>query len=183
MAHPYSNLNDEALFELYRQGELGAFDLYYERTSPKIWGYIRKHTNSNALAEDIYQEAWAKVHRSREQYDSKYPINPWVFTIVRSVLYDAFRSLKRKDSNEILLEPESMNHAVEQASVHTDIRQPTQDLEHLLGQLAPGQKELLELRYLKEWSFEEIAKSLVLNEVNIRQKISRILKQTRRRLE
>ena len=179
MKFHYRNLGDEALFDLYCKGEVAAFDVYYERVSPKIWGYIKKRIQSDSLAEDIYQDTWSKIHRSREQYDQKFPINPWVFTIVRTVLYDGLRSIQR--NKEVLPEEATMNQIIDQASIEKDSWQVSPDLDLKLAGLTPEQKNMIELRYLKDWSFDEIAISLDLNEDNVRQKISRIIKKIRRR--
>ena len=49
----------------------------------------------------------------------------------------------------------------------------------LTDQLDESQKKLLELRYLEEWSFEEMAKEFKVNAATIRKRISRLLKQLR----
>ena len=46
----------------------------------------------------------------------------------------------------------------------------------LLDDLNLQQKQVLELRYLKDWSFEQIAQNLNTSESNIRQIVSRSLK-------
>lgn len=175
----YSKLSDGALFDLYCKGDLAAFDCYYEKMSPKIWGFVKKRIQSTAHAEDIYQEVWLKIHRSREQYDPKYPVNPWVFTIVRSVLYDGLRVVQR--NKEHLVEEEVMDQKIAQASMENDKKSSAPDWDHGLGNLTAEQKNMIELRYLKDWSFGEIAKSLGLSEDNTRQKISRIVKKLRGR--
>ncbi len=180
MASQYENLENEALFELYRKGDLAAFDHFYERMSPKIWGFIKKKIESTAHAEDIYQEVWSKVHRSKEQYDSKFPLNPWVFTIARSVLFDQLRHVQR--NREALLDEENMDQKISEASLKAEASELTFDWESKLASLTPEQREIIQLRYLKDWSFAEIAKSLGLNEDNVRQKISRIVKRIRGRL-
>lgn len=181
MTVDYSVLTNEALFDLYCKGDLAAFDGYYARVSPKMWGFIKRRVPTVAQAEDIYQEVWIKVHRSRDQYDPKYPINPWVFTIARSVLYDGLRLVQR--TKEQSVEDSVLEQKLNQASVDSAGETTTMpDWDQQFVDLSPDQKNMIELRYLKEWSFDEIAKSLGLNEDNVRQKISRIVRKLRRRV-
>ncbi len=179
MRKDFQHLTDEALFQLYRKGEVAAFDLFYERLSPRIWGFLRKRTVSQALAEDLYQEVWSKIHRSKEQYDHKFPVAPWIFTIARSVLYDGLRGIQR--NNEVAVGEESLSRASDLTSFEESTKLDSPDLEVALAALSPEQKEIIKLRYQKEWSFGEIASSLGLSEDSVRKRISRILKELRGR--
>ena len=185
----YKTLSDESLFELYREGETAAFDLYYERVSPRIFGFIKRRVESKALAEEIFQEVWMKIHRARDQYDSKFPLNPWIFTVVRSVLFDGLRSMSRK--KELFLEVKELGQKIDEKSMETSIQAGVEEnakvffealQNEMSEELTLEQKKLIDLRYLSDWSFDEIARSLGLSEENVRQKISRSLRKLRRRL-
>jgi len=182
-------LNDDQLFALYVQGDLLAFDLFYKKMSPKIWGFIKRRIVSVAIAEDVYQEVWSKIHRSREQYDAKHPVMPWVFTIARSVLYDSFRAVERNHEN--LVGDKVMSRAIDQSSMAQAQMNVSQDqsdqkrndkIAKSLSALTADQKQLVDLRYRQELGFDEIAVSLGLSEANVRQKISRLFKVLRRRM-
>ena len=183
------DLDENQLFALYAEGHVQAFDLFYKKMSSKIWSFIKRRIVSTAKAEDIYQEVWSKIHRSREQYDAKFPVMPWIFTIARSVLYDNLRSVERNP--ETLIGDEALGRAVDHSSmvhdqeVKADQKQNEkldESLKDRLLVLTEDQKQLVDLRYQQDLGFDEIADQLGLSEANVRQKISRLFKVLRRRI-
>ena len=148
----------------YQLGEAEAFEELYSRHSPKVLGYLRKKVQSEALARDIFQATFFKLHKSRSRYNAAFPFAPWLFTICRSELLDALK--KPHMSREALVaevpDAESLP-AEEQPAIS------------LMG-LPASQREAVEMRYQKEYSFEEIASALNTSPSNARQLISRALR-------
>jgi RNA polymerase sigma factor (sigma-70 family) len=89
--------------------------------------------------------------------------------VARSVLIDAQRKSSRMKED---LNPDLVERAA--APQETEIR-PLPET----GSLPSHQKEALELRYLKGLSFEEIAGRLETSPANVRQLVSRAVRQLR----
>jgi RNA polymerase sigma-70 factor (ECF subfamily) len=174
---PETDAEINELFVKYTKSDSEAFSRLYDLSSPKVWGFIVKRVPNRALAEEIFQEAWAKIHRTKESYDPKFPALPWIFTVTRSVWIDALR--RQRNRPETPVESETLEREAAQggASVTSLGEAPTWD--EIAPMLPAQERELLEDRYLKEWSFEEIGKKLNLSEAGVRQRISRILRKIR----
>lgn len=148
----------------YQLGEADAFAELYSRHSAKVLGYLRKKVRSEALAGDIFQAAFLKLHKSRSRYNASFPFVPWLFTICRSELLDAIK--KPHVSREELVE--------EVPDLLAPVQQEQPEIS--LRSLPASQREAVELRYQKDFSFEEIATALDTSPANARQLISRALR-------
>src|SRR2546423_9386016 len=80
----------------YQAGNEAAFRELFERHSGSVYGFLIRRLGDRALAEDLYQEAFLRLHRARAAYDSRRPFRAWLFSIVHNLLTDAFRNRGRK---------------------------------------------------------------------------------------
>jgi RNA polymerase sigma-70 factor (ECF subfamily) len=110
------------------------------------------------------------MHERKLTYDRKYPFTAWLFTMVKTTMIDDFR--KTRTRSKVLKQTENT-----EVGDHEEYA-PVPEMS-LTDQLDESQKKLLELRYLEEWSFEEMAKEFKVNTATIRKRISRLLKQLR----
>jgi RNA polymerase sigma-70 factor (ECF subfamily) len=148
----------------YRNGDAMAFEILYRRYAPQVIGYLTKKCRSEKLAQDLAQEVFMKLHRSKHQYLQALPFAPWLFSITRSVFLDS----AKKRSLEDTIGPEKfdqMSSPEEKDSEKMD-----------LGSLPEFQKQAVAMRIYDEATFEEIAVKLSTSPENARQLFSRGLK-------
>lgn len=151
---------------LYQNGAEKAFQILYQRFSKKIYGYIRKKVQINT--DDIFQEVFIKIHKSKHLYNKTLPVAPWFFTIAKNVITDEIR--KTKDSkNRADIDLESL---VTQDKVESNFSQ----FNPALAQLNEQQRAAIEMRYIDEKTFDEIASHLKTSPLNARKLISRGIK-------
>lgn len=151
----------------YQLGEAEAFEELYSRHAPKVLGYLRKKVRNEALASDISQSTFLKLHRNRRRYDAAYPFVPWLFTICRSELLD---TLKKPHFSHETLSSEPPETACEEAAFTGGVS---------LVQLPENQRKAMEMRFKNDFSFEEIAAILETSPANARQLISRAIRSLR----
>ena len=166
--NPYSHLSDEELMKLYQKGENMAFEVIYNRNKGRIYSYLNKRMSDASAIDEVFQNILLKFHNSRMNYDSKYPLGKWIFTISRSELLD-FRK-KRKFVYEDLKD-EHLVSEVQDASENVDLND--------VKNLSENEKSAISLRYYSEKDFLEISKLLDVSESNVRKLISRGLKKVR----
>ena len=168
-----NNESDEELMVAYQGGSEDAFKALYSRHSGKIYGYLRQRTSSEAEAADLLQDVFIKIHRSKHLYNQTLPLLPWIFSVTHSVLIDQKRKVERKkevfgvDFDQIPVK-ESLHH--ESIALVTP----------LMKDLPENQQVALQMRYLDEKTFEEIAERLRTSPLNVRQIISRGVKNIKR---
>ena len=69
--------------ERYADGDADAFDEVWRTLAPVVRACQRRWIGDTALAEDLVQETFLRVHHARARYRSGAPVGPWVLTIAR----------------------------------------------------------------------------------------------------
>ncbi|MCM2323359.1 MAG: sigma-70 family RNA polymerase sigma factor [Oligoflexia bacterium] len=165
---------DEEIMLAYQKGEPSAFEELYRRYSGRVYGYLRNRLADRGALDDVFQAVFLKLHQSRAQYDPAFPFAPWLFTICRTVLTDSLRKTQGGE-HPALAQDAALMDAPAPALVAVEAPGLPE-----LGGLAPQQREALELRYLKDASFEEIARKLGTSSANVRQLVSRAVRKLRK---
>lgn len=88
--------SDEILMAAYQAGSHAAFEALFERHGGSVYGFLARRLPDRALAEDLYQEAFLRLHRARHSYDDRRPFRAWLFAIVHNLLNDALRDHARR---------------------------------------------------------------------------------------
>ena len=153
-------MTDETLMHQYAAGSEEAFMKLYESYSPMVYGYARKRLQASEV-DDFYQQVWRQLHEKRGVYKGQ-PFAPWFFVMIRNLLTDEYRVLRRKKVEMPVVE--------------------NIDLGPVLEDLEPKNRELVEKYYLDEMSYAELSKDQGMSEVGLRQKISRTLRKLRQGL-
>ena len=159
---------DEELMKLYQNGTESAFQILYERHSKRIFGFIRSKFASEQRAQEVFQEVFMKIHKSKKLYNETLPVLPWIFTITRTTVIDELRKSRNLKIEDIDLDE------IPAESVTLIQDRPT--LSNYLVHLPEGQREAVRLRYFEEKTFDEIAEQLSTSSMNVRQLVSRGLK-------
>lgn len=158
--------NDLLLVEQAKQGDEKAFAGLMNRYRDSIYYLLLKMVNNASDAEDLTIEAFGKAFRNLESYTPKYAFSTWLFKIATNNCVDFIRKKQLSPSPLDLLQ-ESLDTAT--VNIQSDLPDPeeslinsqkTTDLKEIINQLKPRYKNLIELRYYKEYSYEEISSEL-----------------------
>jgi RNA polymerase sigma-70 factor (ECF subfamily) len=79
----------------YCDGDASAFRALYALVSPRLLGYLMKMARSRAVAEDLLQQTFMKVHRARAAYVRGADPVPWIYSIAHRTFLDEARRQKR----------------------------------------------------------------------------------------
>src|SRR5512147_3304870 len=83
------------LMQRYCDGDAGAFRELYAHVAPRLLGYLVKMTRERALADDLLQQTFMKVHRARAAYVRGADPLPWIYSIAHRTFIDETRKTKR----------------------------------------------------------------------------------------
>ena len=95
--------DDETLRTLmtaYQRGDLDAFDRLYAALERELRGFLRVRCHDAQRVDDLLQETFLQIHRSRRSYLPGLPVRPWVYAIARRVFLMHVRTVKRRESRE-----------------------------------------------------------------------------------
>jgi RNA polymerase sigma factor (sigma-70 family) len=135
----------EALVKLIREIESQVYRTAY---------YLLRH-EQDAL--DVAQEALIKIYTKIDTYEEKAQFNTWVQRIVTNLCMDKFRRSKATisiDEHQLTFHAEN---DVEQSAVSAAV---AQDVRRAIQQLPDHYRTVVILRYLQDFSYEEIAACL-----------------------
>jgi DNA-directed RNA polymerase specialized sigma24 family protein len=78
----------------YCDGELGAFLRLYESTAPRILTYLATLTADAALARELLQETFLRLHANRARYVRGANPVPWISTLAHACFLQRQKSLR-----------------------------------------------------------------------------------------
>jgi RNA polymerase sigma-70 factor (ECF subfamily) len=175
-----SEFSDKAKkdYELVKQAQKGsqaAFTELMNRYHDAIFYMIYKMINDKSDAEDLTIEAFGKAFRKIEQYSPDFAFSTWLFRIASNNCIDFLRKKKSRQINIDTSHSEaegqlgSTIYDESTISIKSPILDPEESLikeqkniqlRSLVDSLKPRYKRLVELRYFKEYSYEEISQEL-----------------------
>jgi RNA polymerase sigma-70 factor (ECF subfamily) len=83
------------LMARYCDGDAHAFRELYAAVAPRLLGYMLRLARSRALADDLLQLTFLKVHRARAAYVRGADPLPWIYSIAHRTFIDEARRGKR----------------------------------------------------------------------------------------
>ena len=81
--------------ERYCDGDASAFRELYALLAPRLFGYLLHMARDRAVAEDLLQQTFLKVHRARAAYVRGADPLPWIYAIGHRTFLDEARRQKR----------------------------------------------------------------------------------------
>ncbi len=160
----YIVLSDARLVVLALDGDSVAFETLFNRYRDGIYNLCLQRTGSNkADADDLLQETFVKVFLNLEKYDSKFTFGQWIYTIARNTFIDYVR--RRRDDLSIDSLPKASSPLTPMASDDTPEEriinaQHKIQLDDFMNRMPQRYRRLVELRFVKEYSYEEISAEL-----------------------
>lgn len=160
--HTPQTITEAELVRSYINGNEQALAQLIKRHRHKIFGFIISKIQDRDLAEDVFQDTFIKVINTlkRGKYNEEGKFLPWVMRIAHNLVIDHFRKNNRmpkfdtKSDFDIfsVIKDEELN--IESSIIKNQIET---DVKSLLKELPADQREVLEMRIYKEYSFKEIA--------------------------
>jgi len=158
-----------ALMIRYQSGSLEAFQEIYAQLAPGVRRYLAHLAGGSEIADDLLQETFLQMHRSRAAYNPKYAVRPWVFGLARNVFL-----MNRRAARHWAKLHESRDDLPECPVLPEADRLGSQDeIRRGISSLSPDQAEALLLHHEWGFSFEEIAGMLGISAAAARARASR----------
>lgn len=162
-------LRDYEAVKRARAGDDRAFAVLHDRYRDTIFYMILRIVNNASDAEDLTMEAFGKAFNNIDQYVPRYAFSSWLFRIAKNNCIDFIRSKKSSivdyDSNVfICMEGSSVTSSVSSKADDPEEKliamQSVSYVQQIISKLRPRYRRLVELRYFKEYTYDEIAEEL-----------------------
>jgi RNA polymerase sigma-70 factor, ECF subfamily len=162
VARDIRNLADEEAMQLVGDGNPRAFELIYDRHGGAAFSLAYRMVGNRVLAEDIVQEAFLSIWRSRMRYDrSRGSVRTWVLGIVHNRAIDALRRGSTHERKQETLDGvEERHEAPERTDAEAARREEARSVRTALETLPDDQRRTIELAYFAGFTHSQIAELL-----------------------
>ena len=148
--------------QLVQGGSPRAFELLYDRHGGAAFSLAYRMVGNRVTAEDITQEAFLSIWRSRLRYDqARGSVRTWVLGIVHNRAIDQLRRGTVHDRRRETLDGvEERHEARERTDVEAARREDARGVRTALDALPEEQRRTIELAYFGGFSHSQIAEML-----------------------
>jgi RNA polymerase sigma-70 factor (ECF subfamily) len=155
---------DEDLMLSYKDGDSTAFEQLYLRHKGGLYRFMLRSCDSKAIAEELFQDIWASVIKSRTHYKASALFTTWLYRIGSNRLTDHYRKIGKWDQYMESADEENENCATaapyKQPEHQAEINQQVKRLLFCIEQLPALQRQVFLLKEEAGLKLEEIAKAI-----------------------
>ncbi|MGH8598971.1 MAG: RNA polymerase sigma factor [Gammaproteobacteria bacterium] len=146
---------DLAALDAIVAGNRIAFDELYRRYYPRLMDFLARVVNHRELAEEVVNDTMYTVWTAGASFAHRSKVSTWIFGIAYK------KALKRIERDKRVV-TESLNESHEVAvdadfGAELDAVQLRGTLDRAMTQLSVAHRSVVELTYLMDYSYEEIA--------------------------
>jgi len=177
-------LTDRELMVMFKHGRREAFEVLFGRYRDHVWSYLRRLLGDATAAEDLTQDTFLAVIRSRESYEPQAPFKAWLFRIATNGARSHFRRGERM-TVQTLAEEDAEVQAAGTAECPPDRAYESElnsAFEEAVGRLPGALKEVFLLHQVHGLGDDEIASALELAPASVRVYLHRARKALYERL-
>lgn len=160
-------LLDRATVKEVLNGNPESFQKLMDRYYDIIYYTILKMVYSKKEAEELTLDVFSKAYQNLNTYSEKYAFSTWLFNIAT---HRGIDHIRRKKANIVSIVEDNKEEAESSVVLSSETKQHPDEilikqqlsgeLHSLVEELKPLWKELINMRYFKELSYEEIAAQL-----------------------
>lgn len=111
---------DTELMVSVQRNDIGCFEALLNRNRNLVVQYLVRMVRSQAIAEELAQDVFIRVYRSRLNYEPTAKFSTWLYRITTNVALNYFRDQKRKQ-NDVSLDIQDAAHVRLQAVDHAPL--------------------------------------------------------------
>ena len=152
----YKSQEDSSLVENTLKGDNFAFNELFSRYEKPLKNMLTKRGAAH-ISGDIVQDSFIKAFINLDKYNPAYEFRQWIYTIAIRLHIDHTRKTKTETLQLDSISTPSTAPNPEQSIIENQLRAQLKDT---IGRLPPIYKEVIELRFLDELSYEEITHKL-----------------------
>ena len=177
--------SEEALMESYVKGDQDAFRQLFRALAPQVHGFFLRRFGSPAVADDMLQTTFLKLHRARHEYRVGLPVRPWLFTIAARVRFDELRRRGRHPETGDPVQMERATAGMVERSSGADLlerEEIAQKVREALAELPESQRLVVQLHRYEGFTFDQIAGILDTTEGAVKLRAFRAYERLRKQL-
>jgi len=163
-----------------REGDREAFRALYEKHSGSIARFAAGFVGGSARADELAQDVFLQVYRSRERYEPRAKFSTWLYTIAHNLCLNEVRRQDYKTRVDMAAgtdEDDPPWEATDPKALEGESYSAQRELERrvtqLMGELPEAQRTALILSRVEELRYQEIGEILSCSEQAVKSLIFR----------
>ncbi|OWQ84428.1 RNA polymerase subunit sigma [Roseateles aquatilis] len=173
-----------ALCLVAERSDREAFGRLFSHFAPRVKSYLMRTGSSDALAEELAQEALVTVWRKAALFDpAQAAVSTWIFTIARHLRVDAARRHRLDGAGDECFEFDDLAADQPDAAQRIDATRLAQRVREALRRLPPEQAQVLRLSFYDDEPHARIAAELDLPLGTVKSRIRLAMAHLRRLLD
>ena len=157
-----------------KKGKRNAQNAVIELLWNKVYGYVYGKIRNEEEAEDIAIETFTKVFAKLKLYNEDFDFTTWVISIAHNTMIDHIRKSPKLnisiDDETNLLEILEDQPSPEEYLI---LKQDNDKLTNAIARLKEPYQKIIELRYIEDKTYKEIAEELNLSLPNVKVRLLR----------
>jgi RNA polymerase sigma-70 factor (ECF subfamily) len=179
---------DVELMLRVKEGDGASFDALLEKHRSSVVHFLYRMVQNQSVAEELAQEVFLRVYRSRSTYEATAKFTTWLFRIATHLALNALRDGKYSkfeerlddDSSEMPVRQVSDRRpSIEQTMLH---RAKMDEIRQAIGALPEKQRAAVLMHKYEEMEYSQIAKVLSCSESAVKSLLFRAYEALRARL-
>lgn len=149
--------------EAYVAGDAGAFERLFRSLAPSMHAFFARTVGRGAVAEDLLQTTFLKIHAARGTWRSGERLRPWAFTIAARVRVDWLRRQGRPEQEldgEGVADPDPRSDPGDAFLVE----ERAERVHAALERLSEPQRAVVQLHRFEGMTFAEVGRVLGISE-------------------
>ncbi|MCH8547348.1 MAG: sigma-70 family RNA polymerase sigma factor [Balneolaceae bacterium] len=157
-------MSDEDVMEQLQNGVTEAFNVIVSRYQDRLHNFLYRYTHNHEDCEDLVQETFLRVYRSRQSYERIAKLSTWMYTIALNLAKSMYKKKQRmslisihaddSDPDDRAME---ITDTVKLQDETLHLKMSVNELEKALMQLNDDFREAVVLRDIQQLTYEEIA--------------------------
>jgi RNA polymerase sigma-70 factor, ECF subfamily len=175
---------ERQLIRRAQQGDPKAIEGLIRGHQDPLYAFMLRLTGRPDVAEDMVQEAFVRVLRNLDRFDSNFRFSTWLFTIAKRLYVNYTQKLRPSYDSDTVGACAAQGHTPNHQSEHEEtIGHVRGMLDEAMAELSAQQREIVRLFHQQNWSITAIAAHLKMPEGTIKSHLHRARRRMRRLID
>jgi RNA polymerase sigma factor (sigma-70 family) len=141
------------------------FRLLMQKYQEKIYWHIRRIVENHEDTDDVIQNTFIKAYRGLKGFEERSSLYTWLYKIATN---EALTFKKSRNNRASVSIDDEVYHLEEKSSLDFDEQHAYKKFQSAIDTLPDRQKEVFNLRYFSEMSYQEISSMLNTSEGSLK---------------
>ena len=176
--------NERALIRKAKKGDGDAIAALIRAHQNALYAFMLRMTGKPDVAEDVVQEAFVRVLKNLDRFDTRFRFSTWLFTIAKRLYMNQLQKHCPSFESEIVEIWQGDHRKPEVPVIDIEVMENARlAIDEALMTLSEQQREIVLLFHQQNWPIADIAEHLDMPEGTIKSHLHRARKRMKKTIE